>query len=98
MEYKLLKIIKCNDLKHRLEAHFFNKDTNKKKIVKFGLYGGNTFIDHKDNLKKENYIKRHQVRENFNNFLSRGALSRWILWNTTTLRESIKDFKNKFNL
>jgi hypothetical protein len=30
--------------------------------------------------------------------MSAGALSRWLLWNKPTLKESLEDFKNKFNL
>ena len=30
--------------------------------INFGLKGGNTFIDHGDKIKRENYLKRHQVK------------------------------------
>jgi hypothetical protein len=48
--------------------------------------------------KKESYLARHRVNEDWNDVMSAGALSRWILWNKTTIEASVKDFKNRFNL
>ena len=39
---------------------------NPKKTIHFGLKDSSTFLDHKDKTKRDNYIKRHQVRENLN--------------------------------
>ena len=75
----------------------FNVD-DKEKRVHFGQKGSSTYIDHKDDKKKDAYIARHKVNENFNNPLSSGSLSRYILWNKTTLSASISDFKKRFNL
>jgi hypothetical protein len=36
--------------------------------------------------------------ENWNKPDTRGALARWVLWNKPTLKESIDDFKKRFNL
>ena len=69
-----------------------------RKRVHFGQKGSSTYIDHKDDKKKDAYIARHKVNENFNNPLSSGSLSRYILWNKTTLSASISDFKKRFNL
>ena len=69
-----------------------------RKRVHFGQKGSSTYIDHKDDKKKDAYIARHKVNENFNNPLSSGSLSRYILWNKTTLSASIADFKKRFNL
>jgi hypothetical protein len=52
----------------------------------------------KDDKKKDAYIARHKVNENWNDPKSAGALSRYILWNKTTLSASIADFKKRFNL
>lgn len=48
--------------------------------------------------KKNAYIARHQVREDWNAPMKAGTLSRYILWNKPTLRESISDFKKQFHL
>ena len=69
-----------------------------RKRVHFGQKESSTYIDHKDTKKKDAYIARHKIREDFNNPLSSGALARFILWNKTTLSASISDFKKRFNL
>ena len=63
----------------------------------FGLKNGSTYIDHKDKKKRENYIKRHEVRENWNE-VNAGSLSRYLLWNSTSLEKNIKDYIKRFNL
>lgn len=71
--------------------------SNERKRTHFGLKGGSTYIDHKDDKKKDAYIARHKVNENWNDPTSAGALARYILWNKKTLTESIADFKQRFN-
>ena len=51
-----------------------------------------------DDKQKDLYIKRHQKRENFDDYMTRGALSRWVLWNKKTLKKSIMDYARRFNL
>lgn len=68
------------------------------KVVHFGQKGSSTYLDHKDDEKKKNYLARHKENENWNNPLTAGALSRFILWNKKTLTDSIADFKKKFKL
>lgn len=68
------------------------------KVVHFGSKGSSTFIDHKDKDKKDAYLARHKVNENWNDPTSAGALSRWLLWNKETLSASISDFKKRFKL
>lgn len=69
-----------------------------RKKVHFGQKESSTYIDHRDEKKKDAYIARHKVNENFNNPTTPGSLSRFILWNKTTLSASIADFKKRFNL
>lgn len=64
----------------------------------FGQRGAGDFTTTGDEEKKKNYLKRHRVNENWNDFKSAGSLARWILWNKPTLRESIADYKQRFNL
>lgn len=72
-------------------------DNNKK--INFGLKDGSTFIDHGDKNKRDAYIKRHQVNENFNDPYTAGALSRWILWgDSKNINNNINFFKKKFNV
>ena len=71
---------------------------NGKKTVHFGQKGGSTFVDHKDDKKKSAWIARHKVRENWNNIKTAGALSKHILWNKKSLKESVKDTERRFNI
>lgn len=64
----------------------------------FGAKNSLTYLDHLDNKKRENYLKRHMVREDWENPYSAGALSRWILWENPNINKNIIDFKKRFNL
>ena len=69
------------------------------KKVHFGSKNGNTYIDHGDKTKRLNYIKRHQVNENFDDPFSAGSLSRWLLWGESTdLYKNLKEFRKKNSL
>jgi len=46
---------------------------------------------------KKNYRRRHRG-DNLENPFSAGALSYYLLWNKSSLRKSIKDYENKFNI
>lgn len=91
---KLVSITKSDRPEKRLKAVF--KDP--KKTTHFGLKGGSTFIDHKDNDKRKAYIARHKVREDWSEPTSAGALSKFLLWSEPTLAGAIKKFKKRFNL
>jgi hypothetical protein len=71
----------------------------KGKRVHFGSSTSQTYLDHHDKTKRENYLKRHSKNsENWNNPATPGALSRWLLWgDSTSLMMNIKEFKKKFS-
>ena len=93
---KLVSITPSDNPVKKYKAVFQINDTTK--TIHFGSAGYSDYLQHRDESRKTAYLLRHQVRENFNNPLTAGSLSRWILWNKMTLRESIADFKRKFNL
>jgi L-rhamnose mutarotase len=68
------------------------------KVIHFGQKNAENYTIHKDDKRKDLYILRHKKRENWNNPLTAGALSRWVLWNKPTLRDSIADYKKMFDL
>lgn len=69
------------------------------KVVHFGAKNGSTYIDHKDKKKRENYIKRHDVRENFDDPYTAGALARWLLWGDfTDLEKNHKAFMKRYKV
>ena len=76
----------------------FEKD-GKEKIVAFGAKGYSDFTKHKNVTRKARYIKRHSgMGEHWSKPDTPGALSRWILWNKPSFRDSVRDFKQRFNL
>ena len=75
------------------------------------LFSNNTHVDigasdfsdytlHKDTARRENYIKRHQKREDWSmsGLYSAGFWARWLLWNQPTITQSIHDIKKRFNI
>lgn len=98
MSYYLIKIAKSNKNDKKLMAIFGDTSSNTTKTVHFGANGMSDFTIHRDLERKERYIKRHMKNENWNDPLSAGALSRWILWNKPDLLDSIYDYINRFNL
>ena len=76
----------------RLKAKFANK------TIHFGSKGGSTYVDHKDPKIKDNWEKRHKVRENWKDYET-AALSKHVLWNQTNIKASVQDLnrsQNKF--
>lgn len=87
-----MNILKSNRLGKRFMVEI------KGKLIHFGSDVGSTYIDHKDKQKRENYIARHKVREDWSK-INAGSLSRYLLWgDSTSLDENIKQYKKKFNL
>ena len=77
---------------------FVYKDSDKVKAIHFGALGASTYLEHKDKKKRDNYIKRHAVNENWGS-VNPGSLSRWILWgDSTDIETNLKDYLKKFNI
>ena len=94
---KLVSISPSPNPKKKYVA-IFRLDNGRTKTIHFGAKGYSDFISSKSETKKASYLARHSVNEDFDNPTTAGALSRWILWNKTTLSASISDFKSRFNL
>ena len=69
----------------------------REKVVSFGAAGMSNYTKHKDATRKQRYIRRHSgMGESWNKPDTPGALSRWILWNKPSFRESVADYKRRF--
>tara|TARA_R100000231_G_C5328625_1_gene165659 strand:- start:245 stop:562 length:318 start_codon:yes stop_codon:yes gene_type:complete len=98
--------IKRSDKKNKKLVAIFYDDNNKKlKTTHFGSKPNKDFTIYSKELnkkeaneKKDAYIARHKVREDFNKFQTAGSLSRWVLWNKPTLASSILDYRKRFKL
>ena len=84
--------------KKKYMAVFTESNSFTKKTVHFGSAGMSDFTKNKDEERKKRYLDRHRKNENWDSPTTAGALSRWVLWNKPTLRESIKDYKTRFKL
>lgn len=93
-------IKKSTNSEKKLMAIFYDEKLKKIKTVHFGASGYTDYIKSGgDDERKKRYIARHSNgTEDWNNYMTPGSLSRWILWNLPTLQASIKDYKKKFNL
>ena len=82
----------------KMVAVFYDTAKKKIKTTHFGASGYEDYTTHGEIQRKMNYLARHKEREDWEDYMSSGSLSRWILWNKPTLSESIKDYMNRFRL
>jgi len=94
-----MKVIikKSTNSKKKYMAIFYDND-KKVKTTHFGANGMSDYTKHKDKSRKKRYLTRHRKREKWDNYMSAGSLSRWILWNKPGFRESVTDYKRRFKL
>ena len=72
---------------------------NPKKTIHFGQEGSTTRIEGATQRKRMNYIKRHEKNENWENPLTAGALSRYILWGSSKdIDDNIRRYIKRFNI
>ena len=68
-----------------------------KKSIHFGSEGYEDFTIHKDPERKKRYLKRHEsMWEDWSNPLTAGFYATNLLWNKTSLAESIRDTNRIF--
>ena len=94
--WSLNKISRSTRDGKKFMAVFTNNRTGRTKTTHFGAANYSDYTIHKDPQRKKLYLNRHRSNENWNDPTTAGALSRWVLWNKPTLRDSIKDYKRRF--
>ena len=71
---------------------------NPTKTIHFGSDVSQTYTEGATKTKRENYIKRHKVNENWDK-LNAGSLSRFVLWgDSTKVSTNLKSFLKKFKI
>jgi len=90
------QIESATDGKHKYVG-IFTEDDHVKRIP-FGAKGYEDMTTHKNPLRRQRYIQRHKARESWSSPMTKGALSRYILWETSSLQKNIQLFKQRFNL
>ena len=86
----LVKLVKSPNKEKKYRA-IFNDGSH----TDFGAKGYSDYTIHKDYDRMKRYDSRHRRREDWNNMKSRGALSKWILWNKPSLKGSIADYRRR---
>ena len=80
--YKIIKLVKLPRKNKRFRVYLENNEH-----FDFGLDGGNTYIDHGNKKKRDNYRKRHYVQEKklIDSLTPSPALySYYLLWGDST--------------
>lgn len=95
---KLNSITRTGDQRPAFAA-VFTMDDGKQRTVKFGTSSNYALNPDKTKADRTAYIARHAVRENWKDPMSRGALSRYILWgDSRSIVENTRDYRKRFNL
>lgn len=73
---------------------------NQHKTVYFGHNQYEDYTLHHDPNRMENYVKRHQRRENWDldGIDTPGFWSRWLLWNKPSFNDSLEDIEKRFKV
>ena len=70
----------------------------KKRSIHFGSNVSKTFVEGATIEKRNNYLKRHSVNEDWNEN-NPGSLSAGILWgDSNDIQENLKDYMKEFNI
>ena len=76
----------------------FTLDNGRTRTVHFGSAGASDYTQHRDPVRKQRYLARHAPREDWDNPMTAGALSRWVLWNKETLNDAIGEYIQRFDI
>ena len=70
---------------------------NPKRTIHFGSKKSQTFVEGASRDKRDKYIKRHKVRENWDE-INAGSLSRFLLWGDSVLiTENLEHYLKMFD-
>jgi hypothetical protein len=68
------------------------------KRIHFGQQGYLDYTQHNDLVRKQSYIARHSVNENWNDLNTAGFWSRYLLWSEPTITDAISKIERKFKI
>ena len=93
MQYRIYYPYPATDKTHK---YFIITSSGKK--IRFGAKGYEDYTTHGDDIRKQNYIARHQKREDWtkSGLDTKGFWSFWLLWNKPSIQESYEDIKQRF--
>jgi len=81
-------------------AVFYDEERKKIKSTSFGATGYQDFTSHGHDAeeRKRLYLERHKSSENWADYKSAGSLSRYILWNKSSVSASFSAYLKTFGL
>ena len=82
----------------KMMAIFYDENKKKIKTVHFGDSRYQDFTQHHDENRRANYINRHFKNEDWEDYMSAGALAKYILWQYTDIERSINSYLKRFGL
>ena len=69
-----------------------------KTTVSFGATGHSDFTKHRDEERKQRYIARHSVNQDWKDYNSSGFWAKHILWNKPTVEAAVRDTDKRFTI
>lgn len=93
-----VSIAPSNRIHKKYVAVFYDKDKKKVKTTHFGSSGMSDYTIHKDDERKQRYLDRHRANENWNDYMSAGALSRYVLWEYKEFDKAVREYLKRFGL
>ena len=97
MTAKFVQLLKASNGKNKYTAVFYDAMRKRIKTTSFGDINYQSYPDHQDLQRKQNYLSRH-ANEDWTDPQKAGTLSKFLLWNRTTLSASYKDYRQRFKL
>jgi hypothetical protein len=95
---KLITIKPATDGKHKYTATFA-QDSGRTKTTHFGAKGMDDYTITGDKEQRDRYRTRHKKDLTTKDPTRAGFLSYYVLWgDSTSIRQNITDFKNRFSL
>ena len=98
---KLISIKEATDQRHKFVASVMIK--GKLRTIPFGAHGMMDYTlyhakygSDTAEMRRHLYIVRHRAREDWNDPLTPGFYSRWILWEKSTIKEALSALKIRF--
>lgn len=82
----------------KMMAVFYDDEKKKIKTTHFGAIGYDDFTIHHNEKRRADYVSRHSVVEDFNDFMSAGSLSYYILWYDKNKLLAIHKYMKRFGL
>ena len=86
------------DVSNRKDKKLVFSMDNPKRTFHFGSKHSQTYVEGASQRKRDNYIKRHRIRENWDE-VNAGSLSRYLLWGDNVLiSENLKAYLKRFDI